>query len=148
MKPHDEPEEKPQPETPAEDTSKGVQGGVAGGVEGGVVGGVAGGVVGGTGTGAPPKPKNVPAFVIQRDVLQQDPIRLSEVFKAAHRGGPTITGMYKVCVALDGRVYEVTPVKKIPGADDDIISGIKDGWRYKPQQVPICFLYSIPITIQ
>jgi protein TonB len=51
-------------------------------------------------------------------------------------------------VATDGHVYEVTPIKSVPGADEDIIQGIREGWLYKPQQVPVCFLYNIPITIQ
>ena len=134
--------EAPKPE-PGPPEPAGVQGGVAGGVAGGVVGGV----VGGTGTG-PVKPKNVPQFVIQRDIVRQVQPRLSEVFKQSHRNGPPIAGMYKVCVGLDGKVYEVIPVKAVPGADDDIVQGIKDGWEYKPQKVPVCFLYNIPITIQ
>jgi hypothetical protein len=32
--------------------------------------------------------------------------------------------------------------------DEDIINGIREGWMYKPQQVPVCFLYNIPIVIQ
>ena len=35
----------------------------------------------------------------------------------------------------------------VPGADEDIIRGIKEGWEYRPQQVPVCFLYNIPIRI-
>ncbi len=131
-----------------------VEGGVEGGVAGGVVGGVVGGQLGSTGGGgeAPPpvdkpKPKNVPPFVIQRDVLQQTPIHLSEVFKNSHRSSGVMTGMYKVCVGTDGHVYEVEAVKSVPGADEDIIDGMKEGWLYKPQQVPVCFLYNVPIDI-
>jgi protein TonB len=141
-----EPEPTPEPEEPA-----GVEGGMAGGVEGGVIGGVVGGVLGGQlgGTGEPPpKPKNVPLFVIQRDVVRQEPPRLSEVFKQRHRGTGTLTGQYRICVAVDGHVYDVVVVTSVPGADEDIISGIKEGWQYKPQKVPVCFLYNIPITIQ
>ncbi|WNG32711.1 hypothetical protein F0U60_03225 [Archangium minus] len=94
------------------------------------------------------KPKNVPPFVIQRDVVRQTKPRLSEVFKQSHRNMGTVTGMYRICVSTDGNVYEVTPVKSVPGADEDIIAGIKDGWQYKPQKVPVCFLYNMPITIQ
>ncbi len=116
--------------------------GQEGGVEGGVPGGVPGGVVGNPlPTGAPPPPKNVPAFVMDREVLQKPSPRLSEVFKQSHRNS-TVNGMYKVCVGLDGHVYEVTPVKGIPGADEDVVQGIKDGWLYKPRQVPACFLYN------
>ncbi|NTX52411.1 PaxA, partial [Myxococcus llanfairpwllgwyngyllgogerychwyrndrobwllllantysiliogogogochensis] len=104
-------------------------------------------VVGGTGPAEPVKPKNVPPFVIQRDVVRQTSPRLSEVFKQSHRG-QTLQGIYKVCVSTSGSVYEVTPVKSVPGADEDIIQGLKAGWEYKPQKVPVCFLYNIPITIQ
>jgi protein TonB len=110
------------------------------------VGGQLGGTLGGTGEVV--KPKNVPPFVIQRDVVRQTPPRLSEVFKQSHRGQGTLTGLYRICVSTEGNVYEVTAVKSVPGADSDIISGIRDGWQYKPQKVPVCFLYNIPITIQ
>jgi protein TonB len=81
-------------------------------------------------------------------VVRQSPPRLSEVFKQSHRNAGTLNGMYRICVSTTGEVYEVTAVKPVPGADEDIISGIKEGWLYKPQKVPVCFLYNIPITIQ
>jgi protein TonB len=154
-KPIPKPEPKPEPQvvespaTPATPSAPVASSGpaVAGGQAGGAAGGVAGGTVGGK-VGAPLKPKNVAAFVIQRDVLQQVPPRLSEVFKQAHRGQGTVVGMYKVCVGADGHVFDVVAVKSVPGADADIIDGIKGGWLYKPQQVPVCFLYNMPITIE
>ncbi|MBS2022152.1 MAG: PaxA [Deltaproteobacteria bacterium] len=134
----------------------GKEGGVEGGKEGGVIGGVVGGVVGGTGgggTAAPPPPppekpkaKNVPPFVIARDMIRQPMPRLSEVFKQAHRG-ETLTGVYKVCVGQDGHVYEVNIIKSVPGADEEIVEGVKADWLYKEQQVPVCFIYSMPISI-
>ena len=51
-----------------------------------------------------------------------------------------------MCVGLDGHVDEVTAVKSVPGADKDIIQGVKE-WLYKPRQVPACFLYNFNITI-
>src|SRR5205823_3143791 len=114
-----------EPEDDGED--EGVVSGVEGGVQGGVVGGVVGGQVGGTGGGGTmtperPKAKNVPPFVIMRDMIRQAPPRMSEMFKTAHRG-QQVAGMYKVCVDTDGRVYEVTPMKAIEGANDEIIEG-------------------------
>ncbi|MFN2546981.1 MAG: PaxA [Myxococcales bacterium] len=134
-----------------EDADDGVEGGVAGGVVGGVIGGVVGGT-GGGGTMEPkpverPKPKNVPAFAIAKDMIRQMAPRMSEVFHQSHRG-QTVTGMYKVCVDLDGSVYEVTPVKAIDGANDEIVDGIKSGWQYRPQQVPVCFLYNMVVRIE
>src|SRR5712692_8113995 len=135
-----------------EEDDDGVLGGVEGGVAGGVVGGVLGGQINSTGGGgmAPAEkvqPKNVPIFVIQRDMIRQVSPRMSEVFNLQHRG-QTVTGMYKVCVDTDGSVYEVTPIKSVPGADDEIIEGIKAGWLYKAQQVPVCFLYNMVVTVQ
>ena len=132
----------------------GVKGGVAGGTIGGTVGGVIGGTLGGTGGGgtalppARPKAKNVPEFVVKKSVIRQPMPRLSEMFKAANRGKTGIGGLYKVCVDLDGKVYEVIPVKGVPGADDSIIDGIKDYWLFQPQTTPICFLYNMQITVQ
>lgn len=128
------------------------EGGVAGGVAGGVVGGVVGGQVGGTGGGGSlvperPRAKNVPPFVIQRDMIRQAPPRMSEMFKASHRG-QQVNGMYKVCVDTDGHVYEVTPLKPIDGANEEIIEGIKADWLYKPQPVPVCFMHPFLVTIQ
>jgi len=143
----------PREDPPIED--EGVEGGVEGGVTGGVVGGVLGGVVGGTGGGGTmepkpferPKPKNVPAFAIAKDMIRQIAPRMSEVFHQSHRG-QTVTGMYKVCVDLDGSVYEVTPVTAIEGANEEIVDGIKSGWQYRPQQVPVCFLYNMVVRIE
>lgn len=133
----------------------GVVGGVEGGVQGGVVGGVVGGTVGGTGGGGSmqpreqerPKAKNVPPFVIARDLIRQAPPRMSSVFKEGHRG-QTVNGLYKVCVGTSGEVYEVTPVKPIEGATNEIVEGIRADWLYKPQQVPVCFLYNMVVTVQ
>ena len=146
----------PKEEPPEEEEEEGaVELGVEGGVAGGVVGGVLGGAVGGTGGGGSmepkpaerPKPKNVPAFAIAKDMIRQMAPRMSEVFHNSHRG-QTVTGMYKVCVDLDGSVYEVTPVKPIDGANDEIVDGIKTGWQYRPQQVPVCFLYNMVVRIE
>ncbi len=137
----------PQAAEPSEIEAPAAAGGVEGGTEGGVAGGTVGGLVSPDAPAAPAKPKNVPAFVIQRDMLQQTPLRLPEVFKQAHRGAQ-LTGMYKVCVGIDGRVYEVGVVKSVPGADEAIVAGIREGWLYKAQQVPVCFLYNMPISVQ
>ena len=139
-----------EPDDPDEDEA-GVEGGVAGGVVGGGVGGVAGGA-GGGGSMEPkpaerPRPKNVPAFAIAKDMIRQVAPRMSEMFHEAHRG-QTANGIYKVCVDLDGSVYEVTPVKPIEGANDEIVDGIKAGWLYRPQQVPLCFLYNMVVRIE
>jgi len=153
--PKEEPEEADDGDD--EGVEGGVEGGVKGGVAGGVVGGTVGGVIGGTlggtgggGTAPPPRPKarNVPEFVVKKSVIRQPMPRLSEMFKASNRGKTGIGGLYKVCVDLDGKVYEVIVVKGVPGADDSIIDGIKDYWLFQPQTTPICFLYNMQITVQ
>ncbi len=152
----------PEPEPELDEPDDGVEGGVEGGVKGGVVGGVVGGVLGGkvggeVGAGGPPppppterpKPKNVPIFVAQRTAIRmQWRPRFPEMFKQANRGKSGIAGMYKVCVDLDGHVYDVIPVKSVPGADASIIEGLKEDWLFQPQPQPVCFLYNMPITIQ
>jgi protein TonB len=85
--------------------------------------------------------------VIAKDMIRQSPPRMSEVFKQSHRG-QTVNGMYKVCVDTDGSVYEVTPVKAIDGATEQIVEGIKADWLYRAQQVPVCFLYNMVVTVQ
>jgi protein TonB len=146
-----EPKEVPKEEAPA------AEGGQEGGVVGGVAGGVVGGVVGGTGGGGnapppppepPPKVKNVPAFAMKGRVIDQPLPRIrNEAFKQSHRGS-TINGLYKVCVGLDGKVYEVTPVKPIEGVDEEVMESIKEGWLYKPQDTRVCFVYGFDYTFQ
>ena len=141
-------EKKEEPEEPA-----GQEGGVKGGVEGGVAGGVENGQVGGIGGGGnvepppPPKAKNVPAFVLKKDEINVPPPRMTEVFKLSHRG-QRVSGSYKVCVGMDGHVYDVIPATSIPGADEAFIEQIKSDWLYKPQKVPACFLYNANITVE
>jgi protein TonB len=147
----------PEPEEDEDDADEpaGVVGGTQGGVAGGVLGGVVGGVVGGTGGGGSmqpkeqekPKAKNVPPFVIARDMIRQSPPRMSTVFKEGHRG-QTVNGMYRVCVGTSGEVYEVQAVKGIEGATEEIVEGIRADWLYKPQPVPVCFLYNMVVTVQ
>ena len=56
--------------------------------------------------------------------------------------------MYRVCVDTDGSVYEVTPIKAVDGANEEIVEGIKGDWLYKPQQVPVCFLYNMVVRVE
>jgi protein TonB len=100
----------------------------------------------GEGDGAPPR--NVPAFAIQRDLIRQTPPRLSDVFRQRHRGGERLAGVYRVCVGRDGKVTQVIPVQGIAGADTDIADGIREGWLYKPQPVPVCFLYNVNVVLR
>ncbi len=93
-----------------------------------------------------PKIRNVPAFVMEKEVLTRGPIRLSEGFKAMHRG-EALSGLYRLCVGVAGRVDSVDVVKTVSGADEAIVAGIKEGWQYKPQAVKSCFLYNMPVKV-
>lgn len=92
-------------------------------------------------------PRNVPPFVLDRDLIKREPPHLSDIFKTAHRG-MSLSGMYRVCVGMDGHVTKVEPVKSIVGADEEITEGIREGWTFKPQRAPACALYTVPVTVK
>ncbi len=73
-----------------------------------------------------------------------------EVFTRYIDGGFGLLGGEVAFIATTLIVIDVTLAALFWawGADDDIIQGLKGGWEYKPQKVPVCFLYNIPITIQ
>jgi hypothetical protein len=51
--------------------------------------------------------------------------------------GKKLVGTYKVCVDKDGKVYDVTTVASIAGADASIMDTLKS-WKYKPQTGNVC----------
>lgn len=123
----------------------GVKGGVVGGVKGGVVGGVLGGVPGGTGTG--PAPKLVPQFTLLRDQISHPQPSSPDWFRNQHPH-QTLSGTYKVCIDNSGHISSVSIMNAIGGIDENIISQIKQGWVYKPQAMPLCFVSTIKLMIQ
>jgi protein TonB len=143
-----------QPKTAPEPPEEKDTGNAEGGMEGGVEGGVAGGVV----TGAPPpppkeepkpppKPKVVPAILIKKDKISSgDDPHLPDVVKAQRRGS-VVSGSYKVCIGQTGSISSVDVMQGIPGADDTIISTVRQ-WRYKPQAIPICFIQYFEFHIE
>ncbi|MEO6951067.1 MAG: PaxA [Polyangia bacterium] len=129
------------PEKDDDGEEGGVEGGVKGGVKGGTVGGVVGGTIGGTGTDLNAKPaggKMVAGFTLMASVLNAPDPHLSDQFKDEHKGS-IVKGMYKVCLANDGSVSEVSTMTSIPQQDSSIIQQIKSTWKYKPQPLPVCF---------
>lgn len=150
VQPQDVPKDIVQPkdkEEPEED--KGSDEGVEGGVEGGVPGGVAGGVPGGAPAPPPPapvKPKIVPAFKIEGEKLSGEMPHLPDVIKAQRRGS-TVMGTYKICIESSGQVSSVTPISSIPGGDASVIGAVQ-GWRFKPQPVPVCFIRVFQFIIE
>ncbi len=123
------------------------------GVEGGVEGGVPGGVVGAPPPPPkeepkpPPKPKVMPAILIKKDKISSgDDPHLPDVVKAQRRGS-VVSGSYKVCIAQSGNISSVDIMQGIPGADDSIVSVLKQ-WRYKPQAIPVCFIQFLEFHIE
>ena len=61
--------------------------------------------------------------------------------------GEKVVGTYKICVNKDGKVYDVTTVASISGADGEIMGTLKT-WTYKPQTGNVCaskvLSYQIP----
>lgn len=133
-------EKKDEPEDDGEEG--GQEGGQKGGQVGGTVGGQVGGTVGGTGTDLNAKPtgapKMVPMFTLMASVISAPDPHLTDEYKSAHPQ-QTVKGMYKVCIAADGHVTDVTAMTAIPGMDETIIQQIKSTWKYKPQPLPVCF---------
>jgi protein TonB len=135
-----QPKEEPKEEDSGEDdgVEGGVEGGVKGGTVGGTVGGVIGGVVGGT-QGPPAKPKNVPYAKIANELLVKPDPHLPNIVLIQRKGTGDAIFMAKVCVDTGGNVNQVTVMQGIPGADGDIIATLKQ-WKWKKQEIPICFV--------
>jgi hypothetical protein len=51
----------------------------------------------------------------------------------------TSTVVYRLCVSPEGRVNEVTPVRGLPGVDQEVHATLQK-WRYKPMTLPACTL--------
>jgi hypothetical protein len=91
---------------------------------------------------APPATPPVPAartvagFVLDAQKINNTQPHLPDFVSDRNRG-KKLVGMYKICVSKDGRVYDVSTVASISGADATIIGTIK-GWSYKPQPVNTC----------
>jgi hypothetical protein len=85
------------------------------------------------------------AFHVPRAIAQPSP-SLPAAFKQAHMG-ETVSGTYKICVATDGSIFDVTATQSIPDADRAIIDQIKKGWRFESTPVKMCiqrrFLFQI-----
>jgi hypothetical protein len=51
--------------------------------------------------------------------------------------GRRLAGSYKICVEPDGRVYQISAIAPILGADASIMQDLR-GWRYQPQPSRVC----------
>ena len=95
----------------------------------------------------PKKPRNVNARTLDgQQVFHPDP-QLPAIVRSQRRGTGDARFAAKVCLGNDGRVYQVNVLSSIPGADDAIVSTIKQ-WAYKPQPVSVCFVANIVYDLQ
>lgn len=94
----------------------------------------------------PPLPKIVPAVRIKSEFQSGEEPHLSHDVLVRYRSEGMAKGAYKVCIALSGQVSSVDVVSGIIGADDSIIEVLKD-WKYKPQQIPVCFIQNLKFII-
>jgi hypothetical protein len=67
--------------------------------------------------------------------------------KAQRRGSGMVMGAYKMCIGLDGSISDVDVVTSIAGADDSIVEVLRT-WRYKPQQIPVCFIQNLQFVFE
>jgi len=84
---------------------------------------------------------------LKADALHNPNPRLPETVKSLMRNAGIVMGTYKVCIALDGSVSAVEVMSGIAGADESIVSVLR-GWRYKPQQLPVCTVIQFQFDIQ
>jgi hypothetical protein len=86
----------------------------------------------------PPAPaaRMVAGFVLEGQKLSDEQPHLPAFVMQTNRGRK-LNGTYKYCVNKDGKVYEVTTVSSISGADAAIRDTMKS-WTYKPQSGNVC----------
>jgi hypothetical protein len=95
----------------------------------------------------PPKPRNVAARMLDSQQISHADPHLPEIVRIQRKGTGDARFAAKVCLGNDGRVYQVNVLSSIPGADDAIVSTIKQ-WTYKPQPVSVCFVANIVYDLQ
>jgi hypothetical protein len=74
-----------------------------------------------------------------------DPTLPDAVLAAAH--GRTLAGAYKICITTAGNVHSVVPVVSIAGADNAVITTLKN-WQFQKLPMQVCkvqtFSFEIP----
>lgn len=81
--------------------------------------------------------KNVPSWVLDGQRISLPDPQLPESFREAHRR-QVLAGTYRLCINTAGRIFKVSVVSGIPGADDAIIEQLRSTWAYMPQPMPVC----------
>ena len=84
----------------------------------------------------PPPARMVAGFVLDSQKLSTPQPHLPD-YVMSQNAGRKLVGTYKYCVNKDGRVYEVTTVGSINGADSMIRDVIRS-WTFKPQAGNVC----------
>jgi protein TonB len=157
-----QPADKPKVETAAppkeEEVASNDDDGVAGGVEGGVSGGV-------ETAAAPPPPPPPPRPVEVAPVMLPPNIgtgqRLSDVINdsrfrpslppALNHDGVVVWGLFRICVASDGKVKDVKILKSADRLVDASWTEIIHRWEYRPYSIdgrPIPFCHAARIEVQ
>jgi serine/threonine protein kinase len=95
----------------------------------------------------PPAPttRTVPGFVLDAQKITSPQPHLPD-YVTAGNPGKRLAGTYKICVNKDGKVYDVTTVASISGADAAIIATLKT-WTYKQQAGNVCASKSLSYQI-
>lgn len=160
MQPTPPPEEKPEPaEEPAQETAavesegpsapQGEPGGVQGGIEGGVLGRIA--------VAPPPPPPSAPVNIApnvgaaHRLSNLEDPRYRPSLPPNLNRPGITIWGVFRICVAADGRVSQVTMLKSANPQVDYLWMAKIRNWQYRPYSVdgrPVSFCHPARIFVK
>jgi protein TonB len=154
-------EPKPDPVAKTDEPEEAAEAGEVGGVPGGVEGGVAGGVE--TAAAAPPPPP--PPKPVEMAPIMLPPAigtgqRLSDLndprFRpglppALNRNGMVVWGLFRICVATNGRVKEVKVLKSADALVDQTWSQIIARWEYRPYSIegrPIPFCHAARIEVR
>jgi serine/threonine-protein kinase len=94
----------------------------------------------------PAKPRNVIASLLESQQVYHPEPQLPAVIHSQRRGtDPRFIG--RVCVNNEGKVFSVTVLSGIPGADEEIVRTIRQ-WTYKPQAMAVCFVANIVFELQ
>src|SRR5262249_18720853 len=97
-------------------------------------------------SGKPGEPRAGAGFVLEAQKLSGDQPPLPAHLSPANPGRK-LTGVYKICVNLEGHVYQVSAVAPISGADAEIMQALR-AWKYRPQRANVCgtrvLAYQVP----
>jgi hypothetical protein len=77
-------------------------------------------------------------------LLRQDPIALPAHYTWQLRTCE-LKGVYRVCVAKDGKISLVAALEPAGSADPYIKDGIAKGWQYKQLPAPACFNWRVTL---